>query len=181
MTSPADQSPPSPAPAAPSNEQSAPRAPSTETTPIHQTQREPIRDPVAYQAAQLEKMERLLKRQDEQRAQERARFVQSLHEQAVQGIMAKAPQDEDLRAFALDFVQRTVAVDPETLEVNAGSAPAFITKLAQMMAPTSATPSEAPAPPPKNTIVHTPPEAETAPAKSSDWRQRLRQTLDEGK
>lgn len=180
MTSPADQSTPSPAPAAPSSEQSAPRAPSNETNQTHQTQREPIRDPAAYQAAQLEKMERLLKRQEEQRAQERARFVRSLHEQAVQGIMARAPQDEDLRAFALDFVQRTVAVDPETLEVNAGNAPSFVAKLAQMMAP--ATTSEQPAAPaPKNTIVHPPPEAETAPAKSSDWRVRMRQVLDEGK
>lgn len=176
MTSPADPTNQSPAPAAPSNETpSAPRAQSNVTPNQNHKPEEPIRDPVAYHSAQLEKMERLLAKQE-------ARYIASVKEQAVAGLLARVPDDDDLRALALDYASRTVTVDPESLAVDLGQASAFVDKLAaKFSAPAApAADAEQPAPPrAKTTIVHPPPSAETAPSKSIDWRVRLHQTLEE--
>lgn len=120
-------------------------------------------------------MERLLSKLETQRAQERQHYVETLRAQAVETLLASAPADEELRAMAREFAERSVSIDPETLAIDTGQAPAFVARLATLQAPAA----QGEAPPPAPTVfVHTPPEAEAAPARAADWQTRLAQNIE---
>ena len=164
MSDPADQQ------SQPETAQTVQRAEPTQTQP--NPTREPVRDPEAYYGAQLEKMQRLLDKQQQQREQERRAFLTRLHKQTVEGVLAAAPQDEDLREFARDYVSRAVQIDPESLEVDTTKATAFVSKLAQLAAP-APTPAAEPTKTEPAGVITTPPSADLAPERPKDWRDRI--------